>query len=236
MFKSGSRKLFLSLLLVAVLSLPVLADYKITQKNHMDGIMGQPPTDQVIVILYSNAGVRQDINEQSSILFHPNGDMIFLNHAEKNYSVIDFEQLKPMLDMAMGMMGEIKTDVSNTGKTQKIGKYPTTLWKVKMTSQMFNMDLDVYVTPEIKQGDIYKKFQEKWALMQGPMADMVKKMNSMDGFAVKTVGSVSVMGQTVNMINEVTEVDSKAIPAKMFAVPAGYTKTEFNLTDMQGLK
>lgn len=230
------RKSFvlLTITMILVFAIALSADIKIVQKTHTSEMMGQPAKDQIITIYMSSGWVRQETGEMTFLFNADTGDMYFINDAKKEYSIIDFEKMKGMMQMAAGMMGEMKVDIVKTGKTMTVKKWKTVGWKMTLSSQMFNMDMDMYATKALSIPDTYKKFQDKYADLQGPMGDMMKKMNSIDGYPVKSIGKITVMGMSADITSEVVEFTKTKLPASLFKIPTNYTKIEFNPMAMQG--
>ena len=196
--------------------------------------MGQQTPDQTQAIYATARYVRQDMGDKAAIIFDGNsGKMIMINMADKTFSDIDAEQVKSMMAMASGMLGEIKTTVTPTQKNAKVGNWNTQIWKVKMTSQMFNMDLDIYAAPEIKMPTVYDGFMKEWGLLQGPMGKMIEEMQKVKGYAVKSTGTMEIMGQKVEMTTEVLEVSTNKLPESLFLIPKDFKKVEFNPMALQ---
>lgn len=233
-----SRKSSLILLAVVamlVVAFPASADLKIVQKTHTGGIMGQPPQDQNQIIYATSKYIRQEIDSKMIFIFDgDSGKMIMLNTDSKEYSVIDPAKLKGFMEMAAGMMGEIKASATPTQQTSKVGKWNTKLWKIKLTSNMFSMDMDIFATTEIKMPGVYENFQKKWGLLQGAMAKMVEEMQKVEGYPVKSVGKMTIMGQSIETTTEVLEVSTAKLADSLFQIPAGFKEVEFNPMAMQG--
>jgi hypothetical protein len=234
-----SRKSSLILLAVAVMlvvAIPATADLKIVQKTHTGGVMGQPAQDQNQIIYATSRWIRQEIGDKMILLFDgESGKMISLNIAKKEYSIIDPAKLKSMMDMAAGMMGEVKVSATPTQEVSKVGKWNAKLWKIKLTTNMFTMDMDIYATTDIQMPGVYDNFQKKWGLMQGPMAKLIEEMQKIKGYPVKSVGKMTIMGQAVDTTTEVIEVSSAKLADSLFQVPAGFKEVEFNIMSMQGM-
>lgn len=233
-----SRKSSLILLAVVamlVVAFPASADLKIVQKTHTGGIMGQPAQDQNQVIYATSKFIRQEIGDKMIFIYDGDaGKMFILNVDSKEYSVFDPAKLKAFMDMAAGMMGDIKATATPTQQTSKVGKWNTKLWKIKVTSNMFTMDMDIFATSEIKMPTVYDNFQKKWGLLQGPMAKMVEEMQKVDGYPVKSVGKMTVMGQSIDTTTEVLEISTAKLADSLFQIPAGFKEVEFNPMAMQG--
>ncbi len=229
------RLLVIMTIAIFALSFNALADYKIVQKVHTDGMMGQPAKEQTNTIYMSGDWVRQETEGMIFLFDAGKGDMYFLNEAKKEYSIVNFEKLKPLLQSSMGMLGEMKTDVKKTGNTKKVGEWNTEEWKLTLSSKMFTMDLNLYNTTAIKFPDTYKKFNQKYADLMGPMGDMMKKMAQVEGFTVLTEGTISVMGTSAGMSTKLIEMKEGPLPKSMFQIPDGYEEVEFNLMGMRGM-
>lgn len=234
-----SRKNLVLLIVAAmlILAIPATADLKVVQKTHTGAVMGQETPDQTQTIYATSKWIRQDMGDKMAIIFDgASGKMTMINFADKTYSIVDMEQVKSMMAMASGMMGEIKATVTPTQKNAKVGKWNTQIWKLQLTSNMFNIDMDLYATTEITMPAVYDGFSKQWGALMGPMSKMIEEMQKVKGYPVKTVGKVSVMGQNVETTTEVLEVSTAALPESLFKIPAGFKEVAFNPMSLQGMQ
>jgi hypothetical protein len=232
------RNLFLlAIAAMLILAIPATADLKVVQKTHTGAVMGQEQPDQTQTIYATSKWIRQDMNDKMAFIFDgASGKMIMLNFADKTYSTVDMEQVKSMMAMASGMMGEIKVSVTPTQKNAKVGKWNTQIWTLKMTSNMLNIDMDLYATTEITMPTVYDGFSKEMGSLMGPMGKMIEEMQKVKGYPVKTIGKVSVMGQNVETTTEVIEVSTAALPESLFKIPVGFKEVAFNPMSMQGMQ
>lgn len=121
-----------------------------------------------------------------------------------------------------------KIEVKNTGETKTILGYPTTKYVVLKDGEEF---LTVWVTKDIKGFEGMRKDYEEMstrlsASAPGGASAMIEAMKKIDGFPLA-------MDMAMGVKTDVTKVETHAIPASEFEIPAGYTKVA---ADLQGGK
>jgi hypothetical protein len=168
------------------------------------------------------------------------GKMVLIDNNKKTWSEVTFQELQAMMDKATGgqdmppealaamrkMMGNQSTEVSltRTGPGENIAGYATEKYLLKGP-----MEMEIWAAPDLKVPTQYYD-AIKARLPRNPMFDLGKiydEMKKMNGYPVKQVSTMKIMGTETRTTMVVTAVDKGAIPKSTFDVPAGYKKTDF---------
>jgi len=191
---------------------------------------------------------------KESIVDAATGQMTTIDTARKTYYVVtpqDIEKFAAKMQEKMNspemkkaqeamknqpaMSGMFDVNVQKTGVSRKIAGYSCDVWKVvamggmSTTEECITNDLQF----PMQLWDTYRKYSEGMKNMMssmGPMgasvAKMQEQMKKMKGFPIATKSTVDVMGRKMVVDSELTDVKHGAIPASMWAIPAGYTKVD----------
>jgi len=223
--------LFLTLILFPVLA---KADIHVKRMVHMDAFMGQPASDDEASMWLAKDKFRYDAARNMTQIVRMDQKKIYMiNHGNRSYSEASLPiDLTQALDpQAQQFMQNLKTSVTvtDTGETQKIGKWNCNKYKVSINISMMmtmTIDMDWWVSKDVEV-DLIKLYQKHYGevLVANPMmGDLVEEIKKIKGFPIKT--EFSTMG--MNMTDEVVSIEKEKAPAGTYDVPAGYTKTEYN--------
>lgn len=176
------------------------------------------------------------------------GKITVLDHAKKQYWETTSEEMNKassdaasrMSDQAKQnpqaaklmeqMMGGLATSVSvqKGPGSKKIVGYMCDQYIVSMGP----IKEDVWVTSEITPPMTLSQMMaaQKAFLAGNPMAGSMKgladEMAKIKGFPLGQTISMTILGRTTQTTSEAIEVKRDAVPASVFAIPAGYTKTQ----------
>jgi hypothetical protein len=191
-------------------------------------------------------------DEHESLVDLKTGTMTELDTKKKTYYTItkkDLEELSAKMQeemntpeakqameamQGMGASMAASVEVKKTGAARKIAGYGCEEWVITMGTFSTTKEC---ITSELKYPEnawaAYQDFSESMRKSMGafgPMAkmgaEMAEKMKQMKGFPVATSMVMEIMGNKITSESEVTEVRTGSIPASVWEVPAGYTKTE----------
>jgi hypothetical protein len=179
-----------------------------------------------------------------SIVRLDEGKMISVDNNKKTYTEITFKQLQETADalnsamsqdkegsaQAMAamrkMMGggaDVPISVTKLGAGESIAGYATEKYLVKGP-----MEMEIWAAPDLKIPPQY--FDTMKARMpRNPMFDfskMFEEMKKINGYPVKQITTMKIMGMETKSTTIVTAVDKGAIAKSVFDVPAGYKKVE----------
>jgi hypothetical protein len=215
-------------------------DLTIHQTESSSGGRGAPRSATSTTYLSGNAMKRSGSDGSDMIIRLDEGKMVMVDNGKKTYSEISFQDMQAMMDKASqamkdlppeaaaamkSMMGNMATEISVTsaGPGEAIAGYATQKYVVKGP-----MEMEIWAAPALK---VPPQFYDaiKMRLPRNPMFDLGKlydEMKKIDGWPVKQITSLKMMGQEQKSESVVTSVDKTPIPKSTFDVPAGYKKTE----------
>jgi len=165
--------------------------------------------------------------------------LITIDNKKKTYSEMTFQQMQEMMDKAGAGMDSMSQDpaaaaalkkmmgggnsgpltVTKEGPGEAIAGYATEKYQVTGP-----FDMEIWAATDLKVPAAYFDAM-KIRLPANPMFDMRKMYDAfkqIDGWAVKSVMTMKMMGRTITTTMEVTSVQKGAIPPSTFDVPAGY--------------
>jgi hypothetical protein len=229
-----TRKILVSGFLVVFFSTFALADLYFEQQTTISGIMGQPPlTSQNRVWMTTGLMCLEDTSKGSRIIYKADtNSIIIIDFNKKTYSKITAEGFKKMTGMLMAMMGQqggvLDVTLQKTGRTKKIGSWDC--YEVTLTQQEgMNLKVEMWLTIDIQYDRTqYEEYQKIFssAFLSQEVLDEWKKL---EGFPVQTKTQMNFGQMKIETTAEVTSVSYDPAPQDVFTVPAGFTKTEFEM-------
>jgi len=237
------KKILFTLALVILCTVFVSADIYIQQKTHSDAfeIMGQktPEKNEVSHMWIGKNKMAMQGEAMSFVVNLDKKEILWINHKTKTYvpMSLPLELDKYFPSQMMQMMGGIKVTVNPTGETLKIGDWNCQGYDMSMNMMMFTMNSKIWASTDVPFD--WKNFNET---MFGEFAKVtmrldenaVKELQKIEGFQIKSVLTVSMMGQEMITTQEVVEISKKSAPAGIYEAPAGYTKKEsISMMEMQ---
>ena len=236
-------------LLVVVLALGALlhADVYIKTKIHADAMsmMGQnqPAKDSEMEQWLAEDMVATNAENQTIILDLKANKMFIVNHAEKNYVETDLpvdmaKLLPPQAAQMMGGMMKTTVTVAPNGQIKQVGAWKCSGYDVTISMMMMTMKQAVWAASDV--GFDLSKFLAKAygniIKAQNMMFDdaAVNEMKKIQGIPILTETTMEMMGAQNHRSSEVVEISKKTPPPGVYAVPAGYAKTDkLSMKDMQ---
>ena len=233
------------LITVCVLTVAVLAgaDTMIVkvQKTGEFKMMGQtqPAKEETITTWIGADTMRNDQGSISVITRMDQNKMYVVNHDNRSFMVIelpiDMEKLmgdNPQIEQMMQMM-QMEAKVTKTDETKKIGPYDCHKYELALTSQMMNMQQELWLTKDVEfDVSAYQAMAAQMMTLQPGFADMAEEMKKLDGVAVETRSTMKMMGSEMTMTEEVLSVDEKPAPAGTYEPPSDYTAKPFDMMSM----
>lgn len=151
------------------------------------------------------------------------------------------EQRARMESMMGGMFA---VDVQKIGTSRKVAGYTCEDWSVKIGQMSTTEEC---VTSEVKfplqTWEMFRSWSDSMKSMiaaMGPMAkgmsNMQEQMKKIKGFPVATKTTTNIMGHSSSTSTEVTEIKNGPIPATAWDIPAGYTKTDSPMANLNKRK
>lgn len=225
----------------------VLADTKIVEKHHADAveIMGQtqPARDQEVTIWIGTDKMRTDSGNSSVITRLDTQKLYIVDHTQKRVLTadlpIDFKalagEMAAMIEPMLEKMAASAT-VTPTEERKQVGQWNARRYDVDVSSAMMNMAIEMWVSQEIPvDRDNAMKLAATLQQMQPGMKDLVKKMSQIEGYPVKQIFTVEVMGATQKQVQEVISAEEGDAPAGTYEPPADYPQSPLTFQEMQGM-
>lgn len=239
----------LSVLLVIVLAFGAFlhADVYIKTKIHTDAMsmMGQnqPAKDSVMEQWLAEDKVATNSENQTIILDLKTNKLFIVNHAEKNYVETDLpldmsKLLPPQAAQMMGGMMKATVTVAPNGQTKQVGAWKCSGYDVTISMTMMTMKEAVWAASDVGF-DLSKFMAEAYGNIikaQNMFFDdaAVSEMKKIQGIPILTETTLEMMGAQSRSSSEVVEIGKKTPPPGVYAVPAGYAKTDkLSMKDMQ---
>jgi hypothetical protein len=229
-----TRKILVSGFLVILFSTFALADLYFEQKITISGIMGQPPqTSQNRVWMTKGLMCMEDTSKGNKIIYKADtNSIIIIDFNKKTFSEIAAEDFKKMTSMFMAMMGQqggvLDVILQKTGRTKKIGSWDC--YEVTLTQQEgMKLKVEMWLTVDIQYDKTqYEEYQKIFssAFLSEKVLDEWKKL---EGFPVLTKTQMNFGQMQIETTAEVTSISYDPAPQDVFTVPAGFTKTEFEM-------
>jgi hypothetical protein len=232
------KKLFVVVfILLAVVAL-ANADYCIKSKSHTDAMamMGQnQPAKDVIHEQWIGGDKFANITgETNMVLDLGKGLAWFISTKNKTYTetTLPLDMAKLMPPQVAAMMGAMKSTatVQATGESKTIGQWPCSGYIVTITMMGMPMKMTVWASEKVPFDlDIYKKKMFA-SLMKGSMRlddASVAEMLKVKGYWISTEMTMEMMGSKMHTTSEVFEISKKTPGPEVYAIPAGYTKSQY---------
>ncbi len=222
------------------------ADMMIVENVHTDptSMMGQnrPAQDKTNTLWIGADRMRTGSDEQLVIVRLDQKKLYLLDPKAKTALFvdlpIDFKKLFPagMEAMAdqMKQMSAMTVTVTPTDKVEKVGKFNAKQVQMKATTAMgLTMDMTFWLTTELKfpQQARYKEMIEGMSELQ-PATAWMKDLMKLEGYAVRSVVAIDVMGNKINTKSEVVSAEEKAAPVGTYDVPADYSVKPLDMMQM----
>lgn len=150
--------------------------------------------------------------------------------AMKNMPPALREKMAKMMGGAGGPLGSMKV-TPGTG-SRSVAGYATQEYVVTMGESM-HMTLwnTTALVPPLEPGEMLR-LQSMLNPMLKSVGDMAEEFKQLKGLTLASTTTVKVITKTVESSREATAVKTDAIPASVFAIPAGYKKVESPLAKM----
>ncbi len=219
----------------------VTGDLTLHGTEMASGGRGGDRTSTVTTYMTTGAVKRSSSDGTDTILRLDDGRMILVDNNKKTYSEVTFQELQAMMDQAgavpqnlppeamaamQKMMGGASTEVTVTkaGAGEPIAGYATVKYLVTGP-----MSMEIWAAPDLKVPPQYYD-AIRMRMPRNPMFDMGKifdAMKQIEGFALKQITTMKMMGMETRSTMVVTSIDKGPIGKATFDVPAGYKKVEF---------
>jgi Domain of unknown function (DUF4412) len=201
---------------------------------------------------FSKDRIRMNTAHNDTIMEFASGKIVTIDHAKKEYSEMTLAELDEMMKGAAAqmeeamakvppqmreqmqkMMGGAAAEVTVTkGAVKTVAGYSCQTYTITMGANMTQESCNTTaLTPPFDPANFQKMSHVSIPMMQG-MDKLVKKMSEIQGIALSTHTSMSMMGRKTDNGMEATEVKKGAISADVFATPAGYKQVESPMKNM----
>ena len=201
---------------------------------------GQPAIDETSTLWIGAGKLREDSSGQSVIVNLEAKSIHMIQHASKTYTTLEMPiDLMAMLPEEMRasmqqMMDQMKMEVSVRPSEDRLAikEYPSKKFVVSLSNPMgLEMDMDVWTTTEIDLDlDGYKRMMLELAALQPAGTEWMSKLFEIEGFPVRRVTKLTVMGQQVEAVEELETIENRAAPPGTYAPPPDYAEQPFDLS------
>lgn len=220
-------------ILLAVVCL-VRADYYIKSKVHSDAMMGQPAKDEFQEQWIGADKFANFTGKTNMVMDLGKGLAWFISVSHKTYceTTLPLDMAKLLPPQMAAMMGAMKSTVTvkATGESKTIGQWPCSGYAVTISMMGMPMNMTVWASEKVPFDlDIYKAKMFA-GLLKGTMRlddASVAEMMKVKGYWISSEVTMDMMGSKIHTLSEVVEISKKTAGPEVFAIPAGYTKTQY---------
>ena len=219
------------------------ADLTITFKSSDGGTATQ---------YFTKDRVRFNSGRSDTMMEFSSGKLVTIDHQKKEYSEMTLAEIDEamkgaaaQMEQAMAqvppqmreqmarMMGGAAAEVTVAkGGTQTVAGYSCQTYTISMGSTMTQETCNTTaLTPPFDPANLQKLSRISMPMMQG-MEKFIEKMKEIQGLSLKEHTTVSMMGRKNETNREATEVKTGPIGDEVFAMPAGYKKTDSPLKNL----
>jgi hypothetical protein len=236
----------LLLSLAALCQAPAAADTRIVMVNTNEGneSLGEPATETKSTTWLAGNKLRQDDGDQSVIVDLEQKKIFVLNHVPKTYHEfdlpVDLTQLIPgrqreQYENALARMA-MNVKVTVTDETAEIRGFASKKYLIEMAHpQGLQMHAEYWTTDQIDL-DIsqYKELILEIARLQPGVSDWMEQVLEIDGFPIKRVTTIDMLGQQVVSREELSAFEKKPAPGGHYRPPAAYAQTQIDVSGPAG--
>jgi hypothetical protein len=206
------------------------------------GIPGQEVQSQTSTMYLDDHSLREVFPDGTELLIlHQERRLVRVNHRERSYSELSFEELQQRLDKVsdeidhraaedpqamneiremLGPPGDIRLEKEGPG--EQIAGYDTEIYRLTMPP----LNLRIWAAPALHVPAVYYDSLKIHA-KPNPVFDvgrMFEAFKEIDGLSLKTEVKMKVMGVEITSTDEVTGVEVGPVPAP--AIPSDYQRVE----------
>jgi hypothetical protein len=242
--RSSVRALLLALLVVGA---PAgWADSVIKVNIHTDAIpaMGVPESDDLNTLWLGQNKLRDDREGQSVIVNRDDKKLYIVRHADKVYHQLDLPlDMKSLMspDMAaqvemMAAQMEMKVTITPTEQVETIAGHQAKLYKIDLSNAMgMSMELQMWMAEEVPLDTAnFRDLYQELLSAQPVGADWIKEIMAIEGYPVRKVTLVKMMGSEFSVNEELVSIEEQEAPAGTYSPPAGYKLEPFDFSVMTG--
>lgn len=227
------RNVVSTLLVMAIFSSAILiADVKITSVTKTSAFMGRPAKTENSVVYICDTAMYTKASDKLGILYDGKTRAIyFLLKENEQYMEVDWKKIKAQQDAMADFMKNMKWELKNTGKKEKVGEYDTTIWKLSVKVPPYSeQEMTFYMYEKVKLPKVYENAAEDMLkLRMAQSEDMMKQFKQMNGITVKMLLKVKTPQGDLESVMDVTNIEFKDLKKSLFEIPQSYRKIDFDL-------
>lgn len=207
---------------------------------------------EVTTHYFTKDRVRFNNGRTDTMMEFSTGRIVNVDHQKKQYSEMTLGELDEAMSAAAAqmeqamaqvpaqmreqmakMMGGLNGEVTVTkGAVNNIAGYACQTYTVAMGSNMTQETCNsTAITPPFDPADFKKLSRVVVPMVQG-MGKFMEKMSEIQGISLSQHTTVSMMGRKTDTSLEATDVKTGPIAEDVFAMPAGYKKTDSPLKSL----
>jgi hypothetical protein len=228
----------------------------VSKRSKGDG----PPATETSYL--SSAKMRMGSGDGNEVVVdYATGDMTVIDNKKKEYSVMTRQEMEAAAAQMQAQMKQMEAQMQNLppavrekmggmmggaaqavnvqkgtgGRT--IAGYACENWIVSI-GELSRDETCLTTQLQLPEAafEAQKSFATSMSAAAGPMAKSMgaqwDKFKEMKGYPLASTSTVKLMGKSMTMTSEVTEIKKGSIPASAFEVPAGYKKVESPMAKM----
>lgn len=224
------RKTLLVLLFVC-LGTSVFADMTVVEKVHTGAMMGQPAKDSAMTMRIKGKKARvDDTGAGTSIIVDlAAGKLYRIESSKKEVMVMSLDMAAQASNMLGQMTQNQKSTLEKGAASKEINGYKCDEYHISTTGGMINLDATYWVTKDVDSSE-YAPFRE---YSMGVMKMMnMEDLAKLDGIPIRSQTKMNMMGQNIDVTNEVQSISKDPIADSIFAIPADYKVQEMKMPQM----
>ncbi len=222
---------------ILFLSCLAAADIHIKAKSHSDAftVMGQtqPEKNEVIDQWVGDNRFASHSQDSSMVIDLNKNVLYFIDHKDKSYVEaslpLDLSKLMPPeMAQMMGMM-KMTVTVNPLGQTKTVGSWKCTGYEVGISVMMMPLKMTVWASTDVPfdVDQFNEKFMTNLLKLQMRIDDQsLAELRKVKGYWIAYEQTGEVMGAKMHTTYEVTSITKENPPASVYALPAGYTKSD----------
>jgi hypothetical protein len=177
--------------------------------------------------------MRTNDTETDTIIDFTSGSMTFVEHKKKRYWQTSpaevraqFEEMAAVFEqnpVLAKMFGEAGEATVTQGGSRTIAGHTCDEFKVAMgEAYSFDVCAAKDLQPEVDVHAARRLFAANMGPMAGKMSELFDELSKIKGLALSSTMKINVMGQSIVVTTEATEVKVGELSDDVFALPAGY--------------
>jgi len=237
-------------LITLCLCLPAMAGqhlaYEVTKNAYQRGGETVPASVDTMHHWLDGKNARTDGDKNTTYLYHGETGLIYtINHDSRTYNEIEQGAFKKLLEKHMGpdageaaermmSMFQIKSSVTPTEETKKIGNYDCTKYVFELTIAS-PVKHTIWATKDLAVDmELYSIANNAMQALLPGFDGMITELNKIGGVPVESSFEANFQGILTSGSSRLLNYEEVDLGKDKFAIPEGYAKEEIQLPGMGG--